>query len=347
MNKKAARRVYFIIFCALLAVLSLPKGWTERLQGMTTALFAPTWNYLVGTAPIHSSGDQYGSPANASSNEEILKLQLENTLLKEEILHIKNVIQYELDLLTEMKETLGPNQDVPSMKGLKKRHSQELQKLLKISLEMIPARIIFRSPSSWESSFWINVGTENNEALNTQAIAKNSPVLVGTAVVGVIDYVGKQQARVRLITDPGLTPSVRVARMNPYEKNAPLYLAKGEIHGLSKQLWRTQKSELVGTGFNYDFADEQGPARDLRTGRPIGASQESPVIALVEAGDLLVTTGLDGVFPSNLPIARVTKVHPLKEGDYTYELEAVPVAENLDDLSLVFVIPPLGYDENG
>lgn len=43
-------------------------------------------------------------------------------------------------------------------------------------------------------------------------------------------------------------------------------------------------------------------------------------------------------------VAEVTKVHPLKEGDYFYELEALPVAGNFDDLSLVFVIPPVSYD---
>ncbi|MEI8365871.1 MAG: rod shape-determining protein MreC [Parachlamydiaceae bacterium] len=347
MNKKAHRSIYLVTFCVLLSVLSLPKGSTEYLQGKTVALLAPAWNHLIGAAPLSSSGANGDTSEKPMPKEDFQKLQLENALLREEILHIKNVIQHELDLLTEMKGLLEPAQPDLSMKNLKKRHAQELQKLLKIALEMVPAQIIFRSQSSWGSSFWINVGTATNDMLGIHTIAKNSPVLVGTAVVGVIDYVGKKQARVRLITDSELTPAVRVARPDSEEGNNTLYLAKGEIHGSGKQLWRTQRSELTGSGFNYDFPDEQGPARDLITGKPIGASSESAPTAIVQEGDLLVTTGLDGVFPPNLPIAKVTKVHPLKEGDYYYELEAVPVADHLDDLSLVFVIPPVGYDENG
>jgi cell shape-determining protein MreC len=54
---------------------------------------------------------------------------------------------------------------------------------------------------------------------------------------------------------------------------------------------------------------------------------------------------MDGVFPPNLPIAEVTSVKMLKEGDYFYELEAKPVAGHLNELSLLFVIAPSEYDD--
>ena len=50
-------------------------------------------------------------------------------------------------------------------------------------------------------------------------------------------------------------------------KKQLIYLAKGELYGSSKPLWRTQRHQLKGTGFNYDFADGEGPARDLQTGK--------------------------------------------------------------------------------
>ena len=121
-------------------------------------------------------------------------------------------------------------------------------------------------------------------------------------------------------------------------------LAKGELSGSSKPLWRTQRHQLKGTGFNYDFADGEGAARDLRTGNLSSLDPVESSVPIVKAGDLLVTTGMDGVFPAGLMVAEVTKVHPLKEGDYFYELEALPIAGNFDDLSLVFVIPPVSYD---
>ena len=98
---------------------------------------------------------------------------------------------------------------------------------------------------------------------------------------------------------------------------------------------------LKGIGFNYDFSDEAGPSRDLRTGKsPMGKN----TLPLLQIGDLLVTTGFDGVFPAGLHVARIQKIFPLKEGDYYYELEAKSTVDRLDDLNIVFVLQPIGYD---
>lgn len=252
----------------------------------------------------------------------------------------------------------------------------------------MPARVIFRSPSTWNSSLWINIGSEANEAYSQPIIAKNSPVLLGDSIVGVVDYVGKHQSRVRLITDSGLVPSVRVARGHEqnkavaesvsdlisyvnahselfensqeklmlenalrslrqklFEKKHTWYLAKGEIRGQSHPLWRTDAHLLRGSGFNYDFEDDYGPARDLRSGESKGTIKDFKTLPLVKVHDLLVTTGMDGVFPPGLKVAVVTKIDLLREGDYAFELEAKPTVGNLDDLTLVYVIAPLGYDE--
>lgn len=263
-----------------------------------------------------------------------------------------------------------------------------VKNIKKPSVEAISATIIFRSLSTWNSSLWINVGAEANRGYNQPIIAKNSPVLVGDSIVGVVDYVGKNQARVRLITDSGLVPSVRVAR--GYEQNKVIaenvsdmisfidghpeffqhnqekielemalkdlhqklsekkhtwYLAKGEIHGQSHPLWRTNSHILRGSGFNYDFEDEYGPARELRSGEPVESKNDLKAMPLVKVHDLLVTTGLDGVFPPGLKVAVVSKIELLREGDYAFELEAKPTVGNLDDLTMVYVIAPLGYDE--
>ena len=86
----------------------------------------------------------------------------------------------------------------------------------------------FRSSAAWDHFLWINIGETTNERLGKKAIMKNSPVVVGKSVVGVIDYVGRRQSRVRLITDSGLPLSVRVNRA----KGQTVYqLAKGELQG--------------------------------------------------------------------------------------------------------------------
>lgn len=368
--------------------MSLPRSYTEKMRGVTMAFIAP-----VG-AKLSSLKNYFGSyfyPEEAhfsAHNEELQQLRLENALLRSEILHLKEAIQHELRLLNQM--TSITNRQIETKETtnfLKKRHRLELQKLLQLQLQAIPAHVIFRSPASWNSSLWIDVGTHTNQTLASNIIAKNSPVLVGTSIIGVIDYVGNKQSRVRLITDSGLTPSVRALRSssqtplliekihtlihliekqknvlaNPQEQenlimqlenmannlssDEPIhYLAKGELHGSGMPLWRGQRHQLKGVGFNYDFADGEGPARDLRSGKPLSHTSGESSLPILKSGDLLVTTGMDGVFPPDLLVAEITKVHALKEGDYYYELDALPTAGNLDDLNLVFVIPPVEYN---
>lgn len=385
MRRKTSRS-HFMIFFALLGLMSISKGPIEYIQGSFVACVSPFWNQLL----YINSSFQPAAPENQKHDliEDFQKLQIENSLLREEILNLKNIMQHEFSLLAQIDELLHEEKTSVITKNIKRRHQLELLKLLQVQLQATPAKVIFRSPSTWNSSLWINVGSETNDATKTNTIVKNSPVLLGKAVIGVIDYVGKKQSRVRLITDNGLSPSVRAARgdiktMLKLEKlreavklldtegsafedpkqqdelvmaletviekllkeSAPSsFLAKGEIHGSSKPLWRQKRHELSGSGFNYDFADEFGPARDLRTGKSEISSDESNELLIIQVGDILVTTGLDGVFPPGLPVAEVTHVYPLKEGDYYYEIDALPVAGNLDDLSLVFVIPPLTQD---
>lgn len=119
-----------------------------------------------------------------------------------------------------------------------------------------------------------------------------------------------------------------------------LYLAKGELRGSSAPLWRSRLSTLKGVGFNYDFPDREGPARDLRSGEAYGATRRRAPLSLLAVGDLLITTGLDGFFPPGFKVATVSRIGLLKEGASSYELEAIPTVGDLDALSQVFVLPP-------
>lgn len=340
-------KYFLLIFVVILLLMSVPKSYSVSLRGATASLLSPIWSLL---SSIKSSTLSF---LGQDSTEELQQIQLENYLLRREIEYFQEM------------EQLNPHMS---------------------TWNAIPARVIYRSPDCWNSSLWIDIGQEDNDRFAQRVIAKNSPVLVGTAVVGTVDYVGKHQSRVRLITDSGLTPSVRVARgqaqrnvmldhvndllqwlnyqpdthfqdkrsltssLEQLKNNLALQmptwlLAKGELNGNGKPLWRSLGHVLKGTGFNYDFSDEEGPARDLRSGEPFEGINKNKAIPLIKVHDLLVTTGMDGVFPKGLRVAEVTKISPLKEGDYYYEIEAKPIAGNLDDLSLVYVLPPLGYEE--
>ena len=251
----------------------------------------------------------------------------------------------------------------------------------------LTAKIIFREPSSWSSSVWINVGEKDNDELGRLIIGKNSPVVVGDSLIGIVEFVGKNESRVRLITDSGLVPSVRAVRGSSQDrdllqvsadlfdriystdelfdnedekeifydllsglikklkkKNADFYLAKGELHGNSYPLWRSYGQKIKGVGFNYDYSDAEGPERELKTGKALDKKFDFLSQALLKKGDLLVTTGMDGVFPAGLKVAIVSDVKDIEEGDYSYDIEAKPTAIDLSNLNIVFVMPPLGFE---
>lgn len=223
------------------------------------------------------------------------------------------------------------------------------------------AKVIYRTPTLWNSQLWINKGS--NE------VTINSPVLKQGALIGVIDYVGSHQSRIRLITDAKLNPAVRVVRgplkmekilydidlliddfthlveapqqdiidqltelkEKLFTEDPSWYLAKGYLQGASLPLSRAGAMRLKGIGFNLDFQDHRSEAKDLRA-------------AIIRKNDLLITSGLDGLFPEGIPVAIVTEVLPLEEGDTYYTLFAKPIATELEDLHEVEILPSLETD---
>lgn len=373
---------FILFFSLLLLLMSIPSGLRDKIRGIAVAFTAPLWektiqvkSYVLGGAP---------SEAAILAEQERLLLKIENQRLKNEIGQAQELIK-EAFHLNDYVHKLGMAEP---FQATIKHHLEDLKKIAQLRLEAIPARVIYRTPSIWNSSLWINVGEETNQILGKPVVAKNSPIVVGSSLVGVIDYVGKRQSRVRLITDSGLFPSVRAARGQPQgrwlsenihtlmdnlverddlfaskkekenffmklkslkkkllQSSDCSYLAKGEISGSSAPLWRSSGCLLKGIGFNYDFPDSDGPARDLRSGVVYKTGSKEKPQPLLKVHDVLVTTGLDGVFPADLNVAEVIEIFPLREGDYYYELLALPTAGNLDELSLLFVMPPLGYDK--
>jgi len=301
--------------------------------------------------------------------KQLQRLEVENERLRSQVAGLLELAGQENQLRRQLLG--GDGSDVSEMM---QRSQDRLEQQLAAQLQATPARVVYRGFSSWMSSVWIDVGTHTNKKLGSTVVAKNSPVVIGNAVVGVVEHVGRYRSRVRLITDVALTPSVRAVRGNlqnqalsshidaaletlelreDLENPSALealqslkgqlkaegqtwFCAKGELCGYNKGLWRQGRGVLRGTGFNYDFSDDKGPARDLRTGQ----AAEGDVVPILKRGDLLVTTGMDGVFPEGLFVARVTQIDTLREGGYYYDLEAKPVVSNLDDISLVFVLPP-------
>lgn len=323
---------YLISTLMLLLLFSLPESITEKTRGATVAALTPFWKSLLDfklflKAPLERHRGEDGV---LTKEHEVQRLLLENQLLGLEIVKLKDLVEQEYFLLQQLKESSQLpliSQDSLSI------HEKETLDLFELQLRYLSAQVIFRPINTWNSSLWINCGEADNRRLNFEVVAKNSPVVVGISIVGVVDFVGEHESRVRLVTDSGLNPSVRVRR-------GSLLLAKGELCGESEPLWRSHQSLIQGVGFNYDFSDSEGPARDLRTGEPLEVNSKLTATTILQVNDLLITTGMDGVFPKGLKAGIVKKILPLKEGDYAYNLIAESTAGNLNDLALVFVLPP-------
>jgi cell shape-determining protein MreC len=389
--RKISYRPYVLLIFFLLSLMSLTQKASEKIRSVMVSSLSPCWrglNFLKENTCMLAMRPLSQAPQNNQKLQlELERLNQENLLLRAQIENVREWLLYEdrlQELVDRLKTVAASLPDARDKQAFMLRRNRELSAQLDLAVESMPAKVIFRDPSSWSSSLWINVGEKENKALGKKVVAKGSPVLVGTTLVGVIEQVDERQSRVRLVTDSRLTPSVRAVRGS--EQNRYLlehleallfalevrddfvemkreikpvadqllqlkqflklpskesYLAKGVLSGCSSSHFRTRSQVLRGFGFNYDFADEEGPARDLRTGIPYDIRGNQKAMSILKTGDLLVTTGLDGVFPAGLRVAIVSKVQRLKEGASAYEIEASSTAGNLDELCHVFVLPPV------
>jgi cell shape-determining protein MreC len=357
---------YLLLAGFLFSLMSLSSDSVDRLRGTSVRMIAPFWDVIHSSKVWVASGLRFAT----SDALEIQQLRLENEMLKGQIEKVKEWLLFEerIDEQWERLKALNRHDEGELFwKEFFRRRSEQSAELIDLQLQSLSARVVFREPASWSNSFWVNVGEKDNEMLGKVIVAKNSPVVVGTSLVGVVEYVGRKQSRVRLITDSSLVPAVRVCRggeqnrfvfehldmviksvetredlfseevfttlnclKNVLHQEMPdQFLAKGEIYGSSSQLLRSHSQFLKGVGFNYDFADEESSPRDLRMGH------------ILREGDLLITSGLDGVFPPGLRVAFVLKVQQLREGATSYELEAKATAGNFHELTHVLILPAL------
>jgi len=360
------RLFYLSLTICVLLILSLPIALTKNLRFYVISALSPFWQKTENIQDVKKEEDSL--------------LALENRVLHDQIDSVYEWLNFEeriQEQIERMKNMAIEKHDDLYWNEFFRRRSDELRQVLEIQMQAIPARIIFRDPTPWSSNVWINVGEKDNEILGKLIIAKNSPVVVGSSLIGVIEHVEQNISQVKLITDPSIVPAVRAVRgdiqnhliaensKNLYElivskeqlfknreeqqqflailsnilsklhkEGKSQFLAKGELHGCLRPLWRTFGTHLKGVGFNYEFADSEGSKKALKA-----------KISILQKNDLLITTGMDGIFPAGLDVATVTEVKKLKEGDYFYEIEAKPTAHNLDDLKVVFIMPPLEFSE--
>jgi rod shape-determining protein MreC len=332
-RRAVTNRHWLILAVGLVALLAL---------GETTGLRSRVIKTAASVGSVASSA----SPASAWAQERS-QLIFENRRLRQELERVVQLWRHDRASWGRL-QGMPQEADQPEVSGLLQQWRKQLGALHQ---KVVAARLIYRDPLPWGSTFWIDVGADQ--------ISANSPVVIGNSLVGLVDYVGSGCSRVRCVTDADLVVAVRVARgmpqagmllhhveallsgLEPQEEwTAALmqlrerlshprelaYLAKGEVVGSGNPLWQGSGT-LKGSGFNHDTADALGGSRDLRSAN------------LIEEGDLLITSGLDGIFPPGLDVGWVTHLEPLRQGAIGFEAEVRAAAPQLGHLETIFVLP--------
>lgn len=370
-------RPFFLLGIFLFTLFYLPGALVQGLRSSAGTLSSGFWKKgrQLQASFVSASTLTKKKEGNDGLEVENLLLKKQNETLRRR-LHSEDRVEHQLKKISEFIDL-----DEKKAKDFFKRRKTAAEELLNLELFSLPAEVIRRDTGEWNSTLWINVGSWENEKLNKTIVSVGSPVLKGPYLIGIIEKVGKKKSRVRLLTDRSMIPSVRVARggtndrefsslvkqvynhamvrgegdevlskLNHLlkalgEEKEERYFAKGELTGSASTFCRRCSGTLRGIGFNYDFGDEESAPLELRSGREIEKLSDQTYNLLIQVGDLLVTTGMDGMFPRDLPVAHVSFVEPLKEGSPSYEIEAKLCAGSLETLLEVSILPPVCYSE--
>ncbi|NBO24015.1 MAG: hypothetical protein EBU93_02080 [Chlamydiae bacterium] len=317
----------------------------------------------------------------AKENIEIEKISyekaiVENQLLKSQIAYIQEWLatqQKMEDFFSELKKLEKGQLLLTINQEAQKSRFNALFEYLERFSQYAVAKIIFKEPFATSSFAWINLGRAYNDQVKSPVIQKNSPVVLGDVLVGIVEEVFSHHSKIRLITDPNLVVSVVASRGKTqlkaihqrsyelldtlelsqdflWEKKDQLkmlllnlhqllekegvdrFYARGEVYGAEYSPFLSYDHSLVGEGFHLEAQS--------KTHLQVQESEKFKEIA-IKSGDLLETTGLDGLFPKGLKVAIVTAIAPSKIGKLAYGIKAKTVVASLNELQYVQILPPL------
>jgi len=134
-------------------------------------------------------------------------------------------------------------------------------------------------------------------------VALNAPVIAAGGLVGRVISIGSDVAQIQLLTDRDCSVGALLARTR----------ARGVVAGSGEQ------ASPTGLTLNYVSNLED-----------------------VVEGDLIVTSGMDGIYPKGIAIGRVASV---RNGPRLFKLVTVEPAANLDRLEEVFILEAASFSE--
>ncbi len=353
------RKTYGLLFLSLLLLLISPAIFLKKIQ----LKWVDSFKSLT-------------FKEEAFDETSLEKVKLDNYILKSQIAYIQEWIaahQKFEDFFSELKKLDKTQHLAVITQDAQKKRLKILQDFLNLFGRYAFAKIIFKEPFSSSSYAWINLGEGYNKKIGNNLIQKNSPVVYGDHLLGIVEEVFPNHSKIRLITDPNLVVSVRSSRGDQQLKivNAKAsdlldsleliqelswakkeglkellieltkdlekdghdrFYAKGEVFGAEYSPFLAFQNALIGEGFYLQTAQ-----KSLQQSANIDGFKE----IAIKQGDLLVTTGLDGLFPKGLKVGIVLKVEPSQLGQLAYKINAKSTLPDMNEIEYVQVLPPI------
>lgn len=237
-SKKGAPRLLIALVALSLVVTTVffregERGFFHGARRVALAVTAPASRLGIAlTSPLRAVRE--GVSGIGATKREVEALRKQNADLRAR--------------LAESEEARQQNERLQTLVGFSRKHD----------LEGIGARIIGRSPDSWQRSILIDRGTADG-------IMKDMPVLANGGLVGQVVEVSARSARVRLVNDQRSGVAAIVQRTRTAG------VVRGSIEG----------------GLSLDFV----------------SAKPAPKV-----GDVVITSGMGGVYPRGLVIGDITQV---------------------------------------
>jgi cell shape-determining protein MreC len=184
--RKISYKPYAFLALLLLLMLSMPFQTAEKMRSAAVATISPPWRmFHFLKESFFKIGSILPGRVSPEVSKELDQLRLQNQNLQTQL----EMVRAHLTSEEVIREKVSLLQKADSSSKFFHKKIGELFRFIDLQSDAVMGKVIFREPASWSSSFWINVGEQTNTALGKQVIGKNSPVVVGTNIVGVIECV--------------------------------------------------------------------------------------------------------------------------------------------------------------
>jgi len=304
-SKREGKRTLALVLVSLSAVaLLLPSAWTGKLISLVQVI-VPFQHAVTSAADTIAGGDESGGATVPSGDYDAVRL--ENAALRHRLAAL-SVRNSELEGQVQLLEaTRGWEVEGRSI-GARGR--------------LIPARVITDDLLSWRSSRLINAGTlqgvSRGDAVASQdfsidegegdGIRDGMAILLGEALVGLVEQSGTHVSRVKLLSDVSVEMKVRLGRF-----------ADGQFTMHDGYYW------LVGKG---------GGRMEIRD-----VDKRHVNDGLIAAGDVVLSDPRSELLPTALIIGSVVEITSDRDKPLFSRLVIESVAD-VDTMNSVYVYDP-------